>query len=49
MESVALLTHTDGAFFLPIAAIISGLAGYTIGTKSCKTGAPTERKKRREV
>jgi quinol-cytochrome oxidoreductase complex cytochrome b subunit len=31
LECVALLTHTDGAFFMPIVACISALGGYTYG------------------
>lgn len=30
LESIALLTHTDGAYLLPIAAIIGGIAGYEV-------------------
>lgn len=33
METVALATGTDGALFLPVAAMVSGLAGYKIGEK----------------
>ncbi len=29
LESIAMLTNTDGIFLLPFAAIIGGLAGYT--------------------
>jgi len=29
IEGIALLTGTDGALFLPIAAIIAGVAGYS--------------------
>lgn len=36
LETVALITHTDGAFLLPIAIIIAGLAGYEIGVKKKK-------------
>ncbi len=32
LESIAMLTNTDGIFLLPIAAIIGGLAGYTVCT-----------------
>lgn len=28
MEAVALVTHTDGAFFMPVVAAVSGIAGY---------------------
>ena len=31
LECVALLTHTDGAFFMPVIAAIAGLAGYSVG------------------
>lgn len=44
LESVALLSHTDGAFFMPVVAAISGIAGYTVcqlqikgGKKPCLT------------
>ena len=30
LETAAILTHTDGAFFMPIVAAISGIAGYHI-------------------
>jgi hypothetical protein len=30
LEIVALLTGLDGAYFLPVVATISGLAGYVI-------------------
>jgi hypothetical protein len=29
LEGIALALSIDGAFFLPVAAIIGGLAGYT--------------------
>jgi len=31
LESIALLKGVDGAFFLPVAGIIAGLAGYEFG------------------
>lgn len=34
LECVAMLTHTDGAFFMPIASLVSGLAGYKLGRRS---------------
>lgn len=30
LESVALLSHTDGAFFLPVVAAIGAIAGYSV-------------------
>lgn len=30
LESVAMLTGSDGMFLLPIVAIIAGLAGYAV-------------------
>jgi hypothetical protein len=30
LESVAMLTNHDGAYFLPVVAIIAGLAGYSV-------------------
>lgn len=30
LESVAMLTHTDGAFFLPVSALIGAVAGYSV-------------------
>ena len=31
LECVALLTSSDGAFFLPIVGAISGLCGFAVG------------------
>jgi len=33
LEVTALLTHTDGAFFMPVVSAISGIAGAIIGYK----------------
>ena len=33
LEASALLSHTDGALFLPVAGIIAGLAGYHVRPK----------------
>lgn len=30
LESVALITHTDGAFFMPVVGVICVLAGYEL-------------------
>ena len=30
LEAVALYTGTDGAYFLPVVAVIAGLAGYMV-------------------
>jgi len=30
LESVAMLTNNDGALFLPVAAMIGGIAGYEL-------------------
>lgn len=30
LESIALITHTDGAFFMPVVAAVCMLAGYEI-------------------
>ena len=31
LESVAMITGHDGAFFMPVVAIVSGLGGYKLG------------------
>lgn len=31
LESVAMITNHDGAFLLPVVAVIAGLAGYRFG------------------
>lgn len=31
LESVAMLTHTDGAFFLPVVGAIGAIVGYSVG------------------
>jgi len=28
LEGIAILTKTDGAYFMPIVAVVGGLAGY---------------------
>lgn len=37
LECAAIIAHEDGAFFLPIVAVISGLAGYQIPMIQGKT------------
>ena len=43
LETAAILTHTDGAYFMPVVAAISGLGGYELAKgkynqKSTKAG-----------
>jgi hypothetical protein len=33
MEGTAVLSHTDGAFFLPVVAAIAGICGFQVGKK----------------
>ena len=33
LEGIALLTHQDGAFFMPCVAAISGIVGAVLGQK----------------
>lgn len=41
LESVAMLTNNDGRFFLPVVAVISGLAGYSAcSLQVCRGGKP---------
>lgn len=38
LEAVAMLTGHDGVYFMPLVAIIAGLAGYTLGNRRCTDG-----------
>lgn len=41
LESMAMLTNNDGRFFLPVVAIISGMAGYSAcSIQVCRGGKP---------
>ena len=42
LESVAMATGHDGALFLPVAAIIGGIAGYELRDIGMKIPAPKE-------
>lgn len=44
LETVAMLTGHDGALFLPVAAAIAGIGGFTIGDMRAK-----EKVKKNEV
>lgn len=36
LETTALITHTDGAYFGIIVAVVAALAGYTVGVTVTK-------------